>query len=367
MVRFAFVVGTRPEQIKVAPVIAALRARGVEPDVICTGQHTTLLDDMPEIQPTHWLGIPSAGDYHAWIPKAGVKLGLLLTDLKPDWVVVQGDTMSAVVGALSAKLHGAKIAHIEAGVRSGMLDEPHPEEHFRRRITKWSHFHLAATPYAVRNLIGEGIRRDDIVLTGNPVVSALAQYGQVAPQAPSETPPTLLFTMHRREWLAKGEIYLGRCMRALCEAAEKHPKHRIHWPMHPHVRAVLGLPSSPRNLRITEPLGYRAMCQALASSVGIATDSGGLQEEAATLGVPCAVLRTVTDRPESVAAGIAQLFLPDPKGITRAIRTLAAREIPRLALSLYGKTDAAQTIAEALLNVAGRESSPQSDERAAVQ
>lgn len=355
--RITFVVGTRPEFVKTAPVIEALIAKGIEPVVITTGQHSTLLEGGPQITATHALELPSDGNVDGWLQKAGVKLGLLLNELQPSLVVVQGDTASAVCGALTAKIRKTPIAHIEAGIRSGLLDEPYPEEGFRRKITRWASYHFAPTALAAANLIGEGVPEERITITGNPVVSALAKYTDAVPVANPK--PVIVFSMHRREWLAQGEVWITRCVRALAGITAKNPHLTVVWPIHPNVEKHHAVRSKalPKNLCVVDPMAYKQLMSLVAESLGVATDSGGLQEEAATLGVPCAVLRNVSDRAESISLGLAKLFEPSPEGIQLGISALAAQILPRSPSNIYGTADSAERIAIELARIALKEPS----------
>lgn len=348
--------GSRPESIKLGPVVAALRANKTPVSCIATGQHTSLLAGTPaesDLADSLSLGLETTGDVVHWPQMAQPILEDALcalistTELLPrPIVVVQGDTMSAVAGARAARAVGIPVAHVEAGLRSGNLDDPWPEERFRREITELTTWHFAPTLTAYDNLITEGIDPDHIFLTGNPVVSAIGRYTY---QNPVKIPDqVILFTMHRREWVLSG---ITGVLEGLRESAERYPETTIWWPMHPGVRRVVTeqwLDRLPPNLRVTEPLAYREAIRVLARSLGVATDSGGLVEEAATLGVPCAVLRHVTDRPESIAAGVARLYPPTHKGVIAAMEALRDQVMPRKPSPLYGTHLAAEKIAVTL-------------------
>jgi UDP-N-acetylglucosamine 2-epimerase (non-hydrolysing) len=254
--------------------------------------------------------------------------------------------MSAVTGARAAQELGIPVAHVEAGLRSGDLQDPFPEEQFRREITQLASWHFAPTLCAYDNLISEGIPADTIFLTGNPVISAIERYTH---EIPVKVPDmVVLFTMHRREWLLGG---IRGVLEGLHESAERYPELEIVWPMHPGVANVLPedwYEEIPPNLKIVQPLPYREAIRLLAKSLGVATDSGGLVEEASYLGVPCAVLRRVTDRPESLDAGVARLFPPTYEGIKAAFVALRDRTILRQPTTLYGTHLAAEKIAATL-------------------
>lgn len=341
--------GTRPEALKLGPIAAALKAAHIPYRSISTGQHTSLLAGGPaltDLADSESLGLPTTGELVEWPIRANWALQAMFKNRGATLVVVQGDTMSALAGALAAARLRIPVAHVEAGVRSGDLENPFPEERFRRQITQHATYHFAPTLTAFDNLVAEGVGREAIFLTGNPIVSAIARYSDAQPvQAPDMR---VLFTMHRREWLNGG---VREVLDGLTESAECYQELEIMWPMHPGVAKQL--PSSwtqqlPRNVRLVAPLDYRPMLRTLAQSLGLATDSGGLQEEAACLGVPCAVLRYVTDRPESVEAGVARMFPPSRVGVTDAFTALRERRIRREATNLYGKPDAAEKIAKIL-------------------
>jgi UDP-N-acetylglucosamine 2-epimerase len=264
-------------------------------------------------------------------------------------VVVQGDTMSALVGAQAAAEIGIPVVHIEAGIRSGDLSDPWPEERFRREITQLATYHFAPTLCAYDNLVADGVYADNIFLTGNPIVSAIQRY---TCEVPVKVPDmVILFTMHRREWILGG---IKGVLEGFMESALRYPEIEIVWPVHPGVSKQIPdawVRSLPANVRLISPMAYRPAIRLLARSLGVATDSGGLQEESAILGVPCAVVRHVTDRPESIEAGVARLFSPDSEGIQAALVALRERTILRQPTDLYGTVGSANKIAVLLGNL----------------
>jgi len=351
MILIAF--GTRPEAIKLGPVAAELAADKVPFGLLATGQHRELLVGTPaetDLAAASSLGLPSEGNVVRWLARARARVRVWLREHEEfDPVVVQGDTMSALAVARAACDAGRAVAHIEAGVRSHDRANPWPEEQTRVEITELARWHYAATPTAWANLAQEGVPSSLIVLTGNPIVSALARYTAARPCGPQ---PHILVTLHRREWL------LGDCVAevvsALADAARAEPRVEFIWPVHPavHARVNGAFASLPPNLIPTGPLEYGKCARVLASALGVLTDSGGLQEEAATLGVPCAVLRTVTDRPESVQAGVARCFAPDANGVKAAVAALTGGKLKRQALDVYGTPESAARIARHLAQVA---------------
>lgn len=333
------IIGTRPELVKVAPVVEALRARDIATDMLTTGQHTSLLDPalMARLGPVSSLGVASTGNVLKFLTKARAALRLVLQAATPRCVLVQGDTMSTFVGALVACDLGISVAHVEAGVRSGSLSEPWPEELIRVTVDGLATWHYAPTEHSLRNLQREC---HDGIVTGNTSVDALRAYVGVYPRA--EAGATILVTLHRRE--LRTSAHALATLQALCDTVSASHINAI-WPVHPAMTALAARLNAPANFSPRPPMSHRTILHALSEARGLLTDSGGLVEEAATLGVPTAILRGANDRPEAVEAGIARVFAPTPDGARNAIETLAAREIPRRATNAYGDGKAAQRIA----------------------
>ena len=268
-------------------------------------------------------------------------------------VVVQGDTMSAMAAAYAAHQLHLPLAHVEAGIRSHRLTEPWPEESFRVQIDQWADWCYAPTSTAFMNLMAEGVMPRRIRTTGNTGVSALARYSNAVP---IENPGDYaVITLHRREWLLGSDFH--GVLAALEDAVADCSKMRFLWPIHPAVEAKAGrwVRRLPSNLVVMPPLPYRAATTLLAGSFGVLTDSGGLQEEAATLGVPCAVLRNVTDRPESIEAGVARRFDVTATGAAAAVRCLVEGGLPRRVAPVFGDATAAAQIARHLASLTERE------------
>lgn len=344
------VYGSRPEAIKLGPVAAALRAERVSFSVVCTGQHTTLLAGTPaetDLQGSS-LGFASSGDILRWLHRVE---GALEARIAPATiVVVQGDTMSALAGARAAHAQKKVLVHVEAGVRSHNLEEPWPEEGFRIEVTQHADWHYAATPTAFANLVAEGVRPERIRLTGNPGVSALARYAAASPQPLSDH---CFVTLHRREWIQGKHFF--EVLDTLSEAATEHAQARFVWPVHPNVEKRLSrvwLSSVPSNLVLVKPLPYADAVRLLATSFGALTDSGGVAEEACTLGVPAVHLRNVTDRPEALEAGSARWESPTREGVLNAIAVLSSGVLPRRPSDAFGDVGAAGAIARHLASLA---------------
>ena len=341
--RFAVVIGTRPEAIKLAPVIAELRARAaaanrVDDVFVCTtGQHQDMVLEplaLFGIVPDLDLGLMEHGQTLAGIGAHVLDtFARVLAELKPEWVIVQGDTATTAMASLAAFYAGIKVAHVEAGLRTHDLQNPFPEEANRRMVGIVTSMHFAATEGAKRNLLREGVREQDIRVTGNTGIDALRLHcqrlglklGQGTSATPSaDTPIRILVTSHRRENLESGIHDLCQAIRALVDA---HPD-RFHfvWPLHPNPRVsdlarryLAGL----RDVTLTSAVGYDRLLALLSQCDLVVTDSGGLQEEAPSFGKPVLILREATERPEGVWAGIARLVGTDPAQIQTAVEEMA--------------------------------------------
>lgn len=309
------VYGTRPEAIKLSKVAEALRALDSPPTIVCTGQHTDLLRGTPAedvMRPDVSLNLPSANDPLAY---AGLVSGALRAKWakSPPWVVVvQGDTASAFAGAMAACALKIPIAHVEAGIRSGDRDDPWPEEGFRQTIDAESQFLYCPTPHTFTNIL-TGTSQQKVV-TGNPGIDALYTHTQPL-EHPRKVQDRVLVTLHRRE--SFGEP-LHQVVTGLAQAAQRYPSLEFVWPVHPNPRVQDAIPHFswlPPNLMILPPLATVPFARILAASRCVITDSGGVQEEAAALGVPCLVAREKTDRPESVEIGLAKVIGRTSQGV----------------------------------------------------
>jgi UDP-N-acetylglucosamine 2-epimerase (non-hydrolysing) len=327
--------GTRPEAIKLAPVIRAIHAsRDLSPIVTLTGQHREIVDQVNSlfrIWPDHDLNvIRTRQSLDGLTSRLLERVTLTLQESRPDAVVVQGDTTSTFAGALAAFYERIPVIHVEAGLRTGDIYSPFPEEVNRRLTTQVTTLHLAPTPVSANNLLRAGISARDVLVTGNTVIDALlwtvAQHVQYdsaeLDKVDSSQAPVLLVTTHRREsW--------GPRMRGVAQAlgrlARAHPDMMVVLPVHPNpvVREVL-VPAlnATRNVLMTEPLSYGAFARLLQRATIVLTDSGGVQEEAPSLGTPVLVMRDTTERPEAIAAGTARLVGTDPERVVRAVDDL---------------------------------------------
>jgi len=323
--RVAIVLGTRPEAIKLAPVIRALGQRPelFEVVVIATSQQREMLVQAMaamEISPDVDLGLTHANRTLAeFTAQAMLALTQCLADLKPDLLLVQGDTSTVAAAVLAAFYQGIAIGHVEAGLRSGDMHRPFPEEANRRIASVVTDLHFAPTTQARDNLLREGIPARDVVVTGNTVVDALASvpprpdfHDETLARLPWSDRRTLLVTVHRRE-------NLGDSLHGLCQAFKriltKHPDVQIVFPVHlnPRVREVVfeDLRETPRMVLI-DPVSYPDLLEVMRRSHLVLSDSGGIQEEAPSLRKPILILRSVTERPEVLEAGFGRLVGTDP-------------------------------------------------------
>lgn len=339
MKRIMTIYGTRPEAIKMAPLVKALEASDtLEPIVAVTGQHREMLDQVNSlfsISPAHDLDLMRPGASLTEITTNTLTAtSQLIEETMPDAVVVQGDTTSAFTGALAALYHKVPVVHLEAGLRTGNIYSPFPEEVNRRLTAPITSLHLAPTSTSRANLEREGIDPGTITVTGNTVIDALLTSTTVAPtfedprvpELLSAGDPILLVTTHRREsWGAPMEA----TMAAVREVAERHPEIRVLLPMHrnPLVRDVVeGALGGLDNVLLTAPLSYHEFAHALKAAKVVLTDSGGVQEEAPSLGKPVLVMRDTTERPEAVDAGTVRLVGTDREAVRDATLELLEDE-----------------------------------------
>lgn len=364
------VYGTRPEAIKVGPLIRALdESEFFTPQVAVTAQHRAMLDQVNEvfgIKPEFDLDIHRPGQTLAEITtRALTGVHALLADQRPDAVVVQGDTTTVFAAALAAFYEQIPVAHLEAGLRTGDPYSPYPEEINRQLASRLAALHLAPTPASRANLLAENVDPASVVVTGNTVIDALLwtvrqqplpgepPYGdQALDRLDADDAPVLLVTAHRRESWGEPLRAVGR---ALARIAGEHPGLRIVFPIHrnPVVRdailpAVAGLP----NVSVTEPLPYAAFARLMNRSTVILTDSGGVQEEGPSLGKPVLVMRDTTERPEAVQAGTVRLVGTDEDQIAAAVGSLltdsSAYSAMATAVNPYGDGLAAGRVVAAL-------------------
>ena len=338
--RVVFVYGTRPEAIKTAKVVEELRVLGIEPKLIATGQHTSLLEGTPAetvLRGSHSLGMPSEGSIFGWTHHVAEVLREEHFTAR-NHIVVQGDTMSAFAGA-AASSEGCVLHHIEAGVRSH-ASEPWPEEDIRRSISQMADFHYCATVKNGLNLQKEGVFHD-VYVTGNPVVTSLLDLGIAS--CGVSNPPTILVTLHRRELRESAEF--PAIVDSLFRAMKERPAVRFLWPVHPAMNDIIMRAEKPDNLDLVGPMSYVDFVVRLSTALGLLTDSGGAVEEAATLGVPTVVFRRYSDRPEAEEARIAVRITPTRTSPSVAVYTLAEKTLKREPHAIYGDRKSALRIA----------------------
>lgn len=355
--------GTRPEAIKMAPVVLAMRkSQHLEPIVVVTGQHRQMLDQVNGlfgIRPHHDLDvIRPRQELHEVTQRVLAGMTEAIREQRPDAVLVQGDTTTTMVSALAAFYEKVPVVHLEAGLRTHDRYNPFPEEINRRMTSQLASLHLAPTSVSCDNLLRDGLDRDDVVVTGNTVIDALLEV--VGRRLPLEDPAlrvldgrrSVLVTSHRREsWGAP----MARTAAAVARLAKEFPETVFLLPAHlnPTVREVLLPPlEGLSNVVVTEPLGYSDFARAMDASSILLTDSGGVQEEAPSLGKPVLVLRDNTERPEAVTAGTVRLVGTDERAIVDSVSELltdrAAYDAMARAVNPYGDGRAAPRCVAAL-------------------
>ncbi len=362
----ACVIGTRPEAIKMAPVVLRLRQfDGLRVRLISTGQHRELLDQALadfDLTLDRDLGLMRPGQTLAELPaRALTSLDEAFAAESPDLVLAQGDTTTVLAAALASFYRRVPFGHVEAGLRTGQPDRPFPEEKNRVLAGHLASVHFAPTPRSRLNLLREGISNASIHVTGNTAIDALRLTADQPCRLPVrlQTDRMILVTAHRRE--SFGEPMVEIC-RAIIDLVDRDPQLSVVFPVHPNpsVRSVVGslLQGRPR-IQLIEPVGYREFVGLMRGSFLILTDSGGVQEEGPALGKPVLVLRDETERPEAVEAGTVQLVGPHRSAIVESVESLARepdryRQFAQVA-NPYGDGWAAERIARVILGRFGLE------------
>jgi UDP-N-acetylglucosamine 2-epimerase (non-hydrolysing) len=363
--------GTRPEAIKLAPVISAVeRDPLLRSRVLVTAQHRDLLDQALEpfgIVPDVDLNLMRPGHTLAELTARVVEqVDRVLADEKPDVVLVQGDTTTVFAASLAAFYRGVPVGHVEAGLRSFDMANPFPEEGNRQLTSRIARLHFVPTQRAAQNLLSEGISAEHIFRTGNTVIDALRSVARrrdlpPPPSAWRNLPPDgacpVLVTLHRREsW---GEPLEGIC-RALRRVADDLPQLTFVFPVHPQPRVretTDRLLCGHARISLIEPLGYLEFVAAMRACAFVVTDSGGIQEEAPVLAKPVLVLRGVTERPEAVEAGTSFLVGTDEADVYAHVASLATdaarRDRMAHAVSPFGDGRASERIVSAIHRFAG--------------
>jgi UDP-N-acetylglucosamine 2-epimerase (non-hydrolysing) len=358
-----FVFGTRPEAIKMAPLIKEVERNGKFETRICvTAQHRQMLDQVLkifEIKPDIDLNVMTSDQSLFDVTaKIIVKLQTVLAEERPDLVVVQGDTTTTFVASLAAFYTKTKVAHLEAGLRTGNKYAPFPEEINRRITSAVADVHLAPTPWAKENLLKENVPPASIFVTGNTVIDALFSVVEMLKRSDCNFDPlfdgidfakkVVLVTGHRRENFGEGFKNICEAIRDLSmEFSEVEFVYPVHF--NPNVRRPVNeILSGMTNIHLIEPLDYEPFVYAMERSHMILTDSGGVQEEAPSLGKPVLVMRETTERPEAVEAGTVKLVGTDKRRITDGVSRLLTDSQEYLAMSRahnpYGDGRASQRI-----------------------
>jgi UDP-N-acetylglucosamine 2-epimerase (non-hydrolysing) len=353
--------GTRPEIIKLAPVIHQLehRYRSIRTINVASGQHRDLIYpfiEMFRVRVDRDLRLMTVDqDLDALCAQAFTEIDAIVADVRPNLIIVQGDTTTALAGALVGHHLGVPVGHVEAGLRSGSILSPYPEEINRRRITRLASYHFAATTRNRDTLLSEGIHEKAIFVTGNPVVDALEMVLQTQKPFQDQSLLTriagrkcIVLTTHRRE--SFGGI-LAENLKALCRFVREHEDVVLVFPMHPNPNvsgpATEIFADNPRII-ITRPLEYREFIHVLSLSWLIVSDSGGIQEEVPSLGKPLLILRDNTERPECIEAGMARLVGGRPETLVAMLEEAyrdrtwvdSVRKVP----NPFGNGDSAERI-----------------------
>ncbi|PKN99784.1 MAG: UDP-N-acetylglucosamine 2-epimerase (non-hydrolyzing) [Chloroflexi bacterium HGW-Chloroflexi-4] len=372
--RVLSIFGTRPEAIKMAPVVKALEnADGIVSRVCVTAQHREMLDQVLElfkIKPDIDLNLMKPNQSLSQLTAQILEnIDPVLSEEKPDWVLIQGDTTTVMAASLAAFYRGIKVGHVEAGLRTNDKLQPFPEEINRRIASVTADLHFAPTQLSRENLLNEGISDDHILVTGNPAIDALQQI--VTMPAPAQVEAWLkewgisngkrrlvLITAHRRE-------NFGQPIEDICSAISSLASHygdAVKWvyPVHlnPNIQeTVKQRLGSLSEVTLLAPLEYISLVHLMKAAAIILTDSGGIQEEATGLGKPALVLREKTERPEGVAAGVLKLVGTDPKKIISETRHLLddpkAYDAMAHAENPFGDGHAAGRIVKGLLDYSG--------------
>jgi len=338
-IKVLIAIGTRPEAIKMAPLVKKLQANvRFETKLCVTAQHRKMLDEVLDffaIKPDYDLNVMKSAQSLTDLTVV-ILNGMcpILSQTKPDILLVHGDTATTFAAALAAYYQQIPVGHVEAGLRTGNLYAPWPEEANRKLTASLATLHFSPTQKAAKNLLMEGVSKDAIEVTGNTAIDAffyaseslknpaLQQHFRLRFPFLEATKKCILVTGHRRENFGDG---FERICQALLEIVSKHSNVQIVYPVHlnPNVRKTVDrLLKGVKNIHLTEPLDYQAFIYLMNKAYLILTDSGGIQEEAPSLGKPVLVMRDTTERPEAIEAGTVKLVGTDVKKITQAVDSL---------------------------------------------
>lgn len=369
-IKILTVFGTRPEGIKMAPIIKTMEKReGIENIICITAQHREMLDQVLNIfniEPDYDLNIFKPGQTLTEITNRALEgLEKVIIETKPDVLLVQGDTTTVFAGALAAFYQKVKVGHVEAGLRSGNLYSPYPEEANRRLTGVLTNFHFAPTENNRQNLLREGYPDDRIFITGNTVIDALNyvvkenyefKYSSLN-NIDYKNKRVILLTSHRRENIGKP---MENIFSAVKDIVNKYPDVELVFPIHlnPKVRDIAyRIFDNQERVHIIDPLDYEPFTNLMARSYLVITDSGGLQEEAPSLGKPVLVVREETERPEGIEAGTAKLVGTQYDNIYRELDILLSNEEEYYkmanAVNPYGDGKASERIVDIILKHGG--------------
>ena len=361
MERIMIIMGTRPEAIKLCPLVLELKKRNKHKILVCsTGQHRSMLDSVLHafgVKPDFDLDVMRTGQTLSSVTARILKgLDEILTAEHPHLVIVQGDTTTAFAGAVAAFQKRIPVAHVEAGLRTYHMDSPYPEEFHRQVIGLIAKWHFAPTEDAQENLLNEGKQKKNIFVTGNTVVDALRFTLGKDFNRPTWNLPTdyrlVLFTTHRRESMG---AQMQGMFKALRRLIDEFPDVIAVCPLHhnPQVRSAAAEIQGHERIRVIEPPDILSFHQLLARTYLVITDSGGIQEEAVALGIPTIVTRYSTERGEGIKAGVLRLAGCSEEGILSLGRELLKQDSNeykkmKMPASVYGKGDASVRIAKIL-------------------
>lgn len=352
MKKLIFLVGTRPEVIKIAPLLRACRADGQLAALLCTsGQQDTLLKDTlrayditPDLSFTVWGDLPHRQG------ECLLRFGEVLERERPDAVLVHGDTLTAFAGGLAAFYKGIPVFHIEAGLRSGNPFSPFPEEFYRRAVDHLSTLHFSPTPLAAERLLKEGIGRERIYTVGNTAIDGLWEDIDEGFSHPllTEGKKLVLLTLHRRESLG---AKISEMLKGVAAAIEGRADTHLLFPMHPNPAlrdAVHATLAHIPTVTLTEPIDTHTFRNLLCRATLALTDSGGVSEEATALGTPTLLLREETERPEGVDAGVLRLVGRKAAPIAAAVTELLDTPRPHTPSKVFGDGKASLYILNAI-------------------
>lgn len=370
MMKVLSIIGTRPEAIKMAPVIKAIERNSTsfESIVCATAQHREMLDqvlNLFEVKPDMDLDVMRPNqDLHSLTARIVEGVGIALKKIRPDVLLIQGDTTTVMGASIAAFYEKIPIGHVEAGLRTSNIYSPFPEEVNRRIVSVVASYHFSPTEVAARALLEEGVSREKIFVTGNTVIDALHMIlarpcpplaekllNRVRRGFDSKT-KLILVTAHRRENF--GMRFENIC-RALLDLVKRNSDIVLVYPVHmnPNIKEPAGrILGGKDRIILTDPFDYAVLAHLMKASHLVLTDSGGLQEEAPSLGKPVLVMREETERPEGVSAGTARLVGSDPRRILneceRLLTDVSAYEKMASAINPYGDGQASERIVQAL-------------------